>query len=59
MSLSHSCPRAINEIQVRGELDQGWEAWFNGQAVTLAYAVWDTLKAPDLRTRDRLLPGMW
>lgn len=34
MSLSHNHPRAIYEIRVRGELDRGWEAWFNGLAVT-------------------------
>ena len=27
-------PQAIYEIQVQGELDQGWEEWFNGLAAT-------------------------
>jgi hypothetical protein len=31
-------PRAIYEIQVQGELDPDWEAWFDGLAVTLTYA---------------------
>jgi hypothetical protein len=38
MNLSHNHPRAIYEIQVRGELDRDWEAWFNGLAVTITYA---------------------
>jgi hypothetical protein len=38
MSLSHNHPRAIYEIQVQGELDRGWETWFDGLAVTLTYA---------------------
>ncbi len=37
MSLSHSHPRAIYEIQVQGELDQDWQQWFNGLDVRLAY----------------------
>ncbi len=37
MSLSHSYPRAIYEIQVQGELDQDWQQWFNGLTVTLAH----------------------
>jgi hypothetical protein len=38
MSLSHSDPRAIYELLVRGELDQNWEAWFSGLAVTGTHA---------------------
>ena len=37
MNLSHNHPRPIYEIQVQGELDQGWETWFDGLAVTLTY----------------------
>jgi hypothetical protein len=37
MTGAHNDPRAIYEIQVQGELDKGWEAWFNGLAVTLKY----------------------
>jgi hypothetical protein len=36
MDLSHNHPGAIYEIQVRGELDRGWQQWFNGLAVTLS-----------------------
>ena len=36
MSHSPDQPRAIYEIQVQGELDRDWEAWFSGLAVTLA-----------------------
>jgi hypothetical protein len=32
------CPRAVYEIQVQGELDQGWQQWFDGLAVTLTHA---------------------
>ena len=35
MSLSHNHPRAVYEIQVQGDLDQSWKAWFNGLAVTI------------------------
>jgi hypothetical protein len=38
MSLLHNHSRAIYEIQVQGELDRNWEAWFNGLAITLSYA---------------------
>jgi hypothetical protein len=38
MSVSHDHPRPIYEIQVRGELDQGWENCFNDLAVTLTCA---------------------
>ncbi len=38
MSLSYDHPRAIYEIQIEGELDRGWENWFNGLSVTLDYA---------------------
>lgn len=38
MNILHNHPRAIYEIQVQGELDQGWETWFDGLAVTLTYA---------------------
>jgi len=31
-------PQAIYEIQVQGELDQGWQHWFDGLSVTLTYA---------------------
>jgi hypothetical protein len=31
-------PQALYEIQVQGELDPDWEAWFDGLAVTLTYA---------------------
>lgn len=34
-SLSHSHSRAIYELLVQGELDQNWEAWFSGLAVTV------------------------
>jgi len=37
MNPLHNLSRAIYEIQVQGKLDQGWEAWFDGLAVTLAY----------------------
>ncbi|MBN1136726.1 MAG: hypothetical protein JXM73_09070 [Anaerolineae bacterium] len=38
MSLAHNRPWAVYEIQVQGNLDQGWEAWFNGLAVTICHA---------------------
>jgi hypothetical protein len=38
MSSTYKHPRAIYEIQVQGELDRGWENWFNGLAVTVTYA---------------------
>jgi hypothetical protein len=28
-------PAAVYEIEVQGELDQSWEQWFNGLAVTI------------------------
>jgi hypothetical protein len=38
MISSDEHPRITYEIQVRGELDRDWEAWFNGLTVTLTYA---------------------
>ena len=38
MRLTHNDQRTIYEIQVQGELDRGWEKWFNGLAITLKYA---------------------
>jgi hypothetical protein len=38
MSLSPSDPRAIYELQVQGELDQSWEAWFSGLIVRVTHA---------------------
>jgi hypothetical protein len=38
MDLPHNHPRAIYEINVQGELDRGWESWFNGLDVTLTYS---------------------
>ncbi len=35
MSTTHSHPRAVYEVQVEGELDRGWEAWFCGLTVAL------------------------
>ena len=29
--------KAIYEIQVQGELDPGWQQWFNGLAITLTH----------------------
>jgi hypothetical protein len=37
MSSTYNHPRPIYEIQVQGELDQGWQQWFNGLAITLTY----------------------
>ncbi len=37
MSFSHNDQRAVYEIQVRGELDQGWRQWFNGLAITFSH----------------------
>jgi hypothetical protein len=37
MSSTHAHPSAVYEIQVLGELDQGWQQWFDGLAATLAY----------------------
>jgi hypothetical protein len=31
-------PRAVYEIQVQGELDQGWQQWFNGLDIALTNA---------------------
>ena len=36
MPLSYSYPRVIYEIRVQGELDQGWQQWFNGLDVTFS-----------------------
>jgi hypothetical protein len=33
----HNHPQAIYEIQVQGELDQGWELWFTDLSVTLSH----------------------
>ncbi|MGD2205674.1 MAG: hypothetical protein PVH17_02745 [Anaerolineae bacterium] len=38
MSHSHNHPRSIYEIQVQGELNQDWQQWFNGLAITLTQA---------------------
>jgi len=35
MRSAHSDPGAVYELQVQGELDQGWENWLSGLAVTL------------------------
>jgi hypothetical protein len=37
MNLIHDHPGAIYEIQVRGQLDQGWQTYFGGPAVTLTH----------------------
>ena len=37
MSRMYDLPRAIYEIEVQGELDEGWADWFNGLAVRLRY----------------------
>ena len=37
MAQTHQEPRPVYEIRVRGELDRGWEDWFNGLSVTLGY----------------------
>jgi hypothetical protein len=37
MSSTDNQVQAVYEIQVQGELDRGWEAWFNGLAVTLTH----------------------
>jgi hypothetical protein len=37
MSLSQSHPGAIYEIQVRGELDRGWETYFDGLVIRLTH----------------------
>ena len=37
MSSTHTHPSAVYEIQVLGELDQGWQQSFDGLATTLAY----------------------
>jgi len=34
MDAAHRQPGASYEIQVQGELDAGWEMWFDGLAVT-------------------------
>lgn len=36
MGPSRSSPQAIYEIRVQGELDSGWQQWFNGLDVTLS-----------------------
>jgi hypothetical protein len=38
MRPAYNDPRTIYEIQVQGELDSDWEAWFNGLAVSRKYA---------------------
>jgi hypothetical protein len=35
MGLAHNRLRAVYEIQVQGELDQGWQRWFDGVTVAL------------------------
>lgn len=37
MSSTRNHAQVIYEIQVQGELDQGWKNWFNGLAVTLTH----------------------
>ena len=37
MGVSDQKVRAIYEIQVQGELDQSWEAYFNDLAITSTY----------------------
>ncbi len=37
-SSMHTDPPAVYEIQVLGELDQGWQQWFGGLAATLGYS---------------------
>lgn len=34
MSSNNKKPTAIYEIQVQGELDQSWEAYFNGMVIS-------------------------
>lgn len=36
MSSKNNNPRAIYEIQIQGELDQSWEAYFNGFSIEFA-----------------------
>ena len=38
MSQARQDPRPIYEVQVQGELDQGWAEWFNDLSATLSYA---------------------
>jgi hypothetical protein len=37
MTATGDHPRPTYEIQVQGELDAGWQQWFNGLAITLTY----------------------
>jgi hypothetical protein len=37
MNFTHYHPGATYEIQVRGELDRGWQSYFGGMAVTLTH----------------------
>jgi hypothetical protein len=37
MRATYNHPGAIYEIQVQGELDRGWQQWFDGLAVTPTY----------------------
>lgn len=37
MSPNDKQPRIIYEIQVQGELDQSWEAYFDGLSIALAH----------------------
>ena len=38
MRLAHSDPETVYEIQVRGELDRGWEQWLGGLSVSVKRA---------------------
>ena len=38
MTSVHNHAGAIYQIQVQGELDQGWRQWFNGLVITCAHA---------------------
>ena len=38
MELAHNNPGTFYEIQVQGELDRGWEEWFDGFSVLVQHA---------------------
>jgi hypothetical protein len=38
MSAAHSPAGVVYEIQVQGELDQGWENYFDGLSLTFTYS---------------------